>query len=297
MRYYLLLAGLIVSATALSGWADPDVSKDLSVGGTPWLRTMITPFDQAREEETYKVYTHVLDFAGEKPITKGPGGLYSHHRGLFIGWKDTLVNGEDCDTWHMPNCLQNHVEWVSVDEGDTASKQVETVSWTTRDGKPFIQEERTIKAAASPEGYRIIDFESELRSVAGDIELKGDLQHAGMQIRMADEVSEHQDTTEYILPEGATENANDEVVGGWWACGSMVVGGKRYWIAHMTPPDHPGGQPVYSIRRYARFGAFTEHTLKEGTPLHLRYRCVVSEKALTRTDCEKLYQDYADALK
>ncbi len=297
MRCTALLVSWVLVCAAVNSWAGPDVSKDLSVGGTPWLRTMVTPFDPERAEETYKVYTHVLDFAGKTPITKGPGGLFPHHRGLFIGWKDTLVNGVDYDTWHMPNCLQNHVAWVKVDEGDTASEQVEKISWTSRDGKPFIQEERTIRAIACPQGHHVIDFQSVLNSVAGTIELKGDLQHAGMQIRMANEVSEHRDTTHYILPEGVKEQKDNKVVGAWWVCGSMVVGGKRYWIIHMTPPDHPGGQPVYSIRPYARFGAFSEHTLKEGAPLRLRYRIVVSEKELTQADCEKIYQAYTDSLK
>ena len=43
--------------------------------------------------------THVLDFDGKEPITE-VYGKYTHHRGLFIGWKDTIVNGVDFDTWH-----------------------------------------------------------------------------------------------------------------------------------------------------------------------------------------------------
>jgi hypothetical protein len=39
-----------------------------------------------RREETYKPYLHVFDAEGRQPITKGPGGLYPHHRGIFIGW-------------------------------------------------------------------------------------------------------------------------------------------------------------------------------------------------------------------
>ena len=33
--------------------------------------------------ETYKPYLHVFNAEGKKPITKGPGGKFTHHRGIF----------------------------------------------------------------------------------------------------------------------------------------------------------------------------------------------------------------------
>src|SRR5438876_264191 len=39
-----------------------------------------------RRLETYKPYLHVFDAEGKAPITKGPGGTYTHHRGIYIGW-------------------------------------------------------------------------------------------------------------------------------------------------------------------------------------------------------------------
>jgi hypothetical protein len=62
----------------------------------------------------------------------------------------------------------------------------------------------------------------------------------------------------------------------------------------MTPKDHPTGEPVYSIRRYARFGAFFEPDLEEGTPLVLNFRIVLSQSELDQKACEALYKAYAD---
>lgn len=266
-----------------------DVVKD----GAVWLRTMTPVFDAAKADETYKVYTHVFDFAGKQPITKGPGGKYTHHRGLFIGWKDTMVNGVDYDTWHMPNCTQRHMSWESTQADDAKAVQRERVDWCDDKGAPFIGEVRTISAHAGDNGLRIIDFESELTSHAGRIELKGDLQHAGMQVRMANEVSEHEATTQYVMPDGAKELEDDKVVGAWWMMCSPEVGGKRYYVMHMTHPSLVTGEPVYSIRRYARFGAFFEPTLEEGKPALFRFRVIVSEKELDRAQCVSLYADYS----
>jgi hypothetical protein len=46
-----------------------------------------------KHHETYKPYLHVFDAEGKKPITKGAGGQFTHHRGIFIGWSRTKANG------------------------------------------------------------------------------------------------------------------------------------------------------------------------------------------------------------
>ena len=270
---------------------------DLEIDGLRWLRTMTTPLDTSSEANrvaTYKVYTHVYDFEGNEPITKGVGGKYTHHRGLFIGWNHTRTGDGRFDTWHMKDCYQAYAGAIPADSPDTQAFRVE---WRKKDGTPLIDEVRTLRARPADNGLRIIDFSSQLLSKAGAIQLRGDLHHAGMQIRMADEVTGHEETTDYILPEGAVEKSGDEVPEAWWVCCSVEVAGKRYWIIHMTPPDHPTGIPVYSIRRYARFGAFFEPDLKKDTPLDLKFRILLSEKELDRDACQALYDAYTDELK
>ena len=271
-----------------------DTGMDLRGGGRVWLRTMTTPLDPERREETHKVYTHIFDFEGDGPITKGPGGRFSHHRGMFIGWNHTNVGDTRYDTWHMGNSSQRQMSWDSLEPGEGSATQVQTIEWRDTDDEAFIRETRTITAQPGPDGTRIFDFTSTLESLRGTIELRGDLHHAGMQVRMADEVTQHEDTTEYILPEGAEELDNDWVEGAWWIGCSPVVRDKRYWLIHMTPQDHPTGIPVYSIRRYARFGAFFETDLEEGTPLTLTFRVLVSETKLDQARCQELYDAYSE---
>jgi len=280
---------------------------DLLVDGTVWLRTMTLTYDPANREETYKAFTHILDTAGNSPITKGPGGKFPHHRGLFIGWKDTIVNGVDYDTWHMQkeDCIQKHVNWEPLKPGDNTGTQTEKILWENSDKKAFISEVRSITASPGEAGLRIVDFQSKLTSHAGSIQLKGDLQHAGMQLRMAQEVADKDDaevkdkvpaekkSTQYVLPAGAVTEKDDKVTGAWWACCSCEVGGKRYYIIHMTHPSTCKDVPVYSIRAYARFGAFWEPTLEEGKPQQYNFRFVIAEKPLDVAACQALYDAYA----
>jgi len=290
MRKGLFLGTLVMLGLGLAGPASAaDAAKpgEVRVSGKLWLATVPSAFSEQDREATYKVFTHIYDFEGKEPITKGPGGKYSHHRGLFIGWRATKVGEATYDTWHMTNCRQEHVAWLP------GAVQSQEIRWCGDDGRAFIREVRTISAAPGKDGLRIIDFQSTLTSLSGTVALRGDLQHAGMQVRLANEVSEHEDTTRYILPEGAEELADDKVVGAWWVCCSAVVRGKRYWLVHMTPPDHPTGQPVYSIRRYARFGAFFELDLHEAEPVAFNFRIIVSERELDRDACRELYSEYA----
>ena len=50
-----------------------------------------------KKHATYKPYLHVFDAEGKAPITKGPGGQFTHHRGIFIGWSKLGFNGKSYD--------------------------------------------------------------------------------------------------------------------------------------------------------------------------------------------------------
>ncbi|MDZ4859069.1 MAG: DUF6807 family protein [Candidatus Hydrogenedentes bacterium] len=293
----LLLTACILTTTLMAQAGDVEVLHkseytELGFNKIPWIRTLTPVYDTANSEETYKVFTHILDFEGKEPLTKGAGGKFTHHRGMFIGWKDTLAGEVDYDTWHMSNSIQKHVKWLeSKAIGDVAWQQ-QQIDWCALEGKPLIREIRRIGLAHGEDNTRVYDFQSELTSLAGAIQLKGDLQHAGMQVRLAQEVAEHEQTTEYILPAAAVSGEDDKVTGGWWACCNTEVGGKRYWVIHMTHSSTCADVPVYSIRKYARFGAFWEPTLEEGKSQKYSFRIIVSEKPLDQAACQARYDDY-----
>jgi hypothetical protein len=192
----------------------------------------------------------------------------------------------------MDNSFQQHLEWVKLEGGKDAATQAEKIRWQGNDGPVLIEEERAITVRAAADGSRVFDFASVLQSKAGRIELKGDPQHAGMHVRLSNEVDAHPETTQYILPEGATESEDNVVPNAWWVCCSADVAGKRYSVLHITHPGHPGGVPAYSTRRYARFGSFSEHVLEESKPLTFRYRIIVSEKPLDAATCTRLCGEY-----
>ena len=298
-----ILSAALVLVTSIA-FAD-DTTLDLKIGDFTVAKTVITPYDDSSKESreaTYKVYTHVMDFAGKEPITKGSDGLYTHHRGMFIGWRETTVGDKKFDTWHMTDYYQesepNPVRWsaqLSIDSEYIAyGGQGFKIKWRGNDGTRILDEDRSISAGITKDGTRVLDHSSRLTAGDQPVTLRGDSHHAGMQIRLSNDVSEHQNTTKYIAQPGAEFLKNDEVNGTWWVACAADIGGKRYWVMHMTPQDHPGGQPLYSIRPYARFGAFFEPDLKAGQTLDVHFRIVVSESEITSERAAELYAAFRE---
>ena len=162
MRYSMLvLAGLTACAAAFA----EDKTIDLSVGDAIWAKTVVTPYDNSSKESreaTFKVYTHIMDFTGKEPITKGLGGLYPHHRGLFIGWRETTVGGKKFDTWHMTDCYQQFTGKMKSDRGLERDMQTLGIEWRGNDGTPILDEQRAIAIQQGADGMRQIDFTSVL---------------------------------------------------------------------------------------------------------------------------------------
>ena len=85
----------------------------------------MTAYDVSTNEsrlETYKVYTHVFDKAGAAPVTKGAGGLFPQHRGIFLGWSKTKFGGKGIDSWHMKGCVQVYQKILSQETTDDSAK-------------------------------------------------------------------------------------------------------------------------------------------------------------------------------
>ena len=90
--------------------------RDLMYGDHPVLRYMHAYDDSTPEKfhETYKVYHHVFGPRSGKIITKGAGGKYTHHRGLYVGWNKTQTSDGGFDFWHCKNGAHlAHAEFVS----------------------------------------------------------------------------------------------------------------------------------------------------------------------------------------
>lgn len=287
-------------------WGEQDEGQiTLFFGDRPVMRYECAAYDDssgAAREETYKPFHHVFAPDGSRPLTKGPGGLYSHHRGLFYGFNEvTYGDGQRCDIWHCTDgAYQSHEEvlWQSAD-ADQAAHCV-AVDWHGRGGELFAREMRRY-VVRQMDGGTQIDFSSLLRTSDGQpIHLDGDPQHAGFHFRAAQEVaaSTARDTY-YLRTDGkgdlretrnwdarrGDEPLNAECENRPWNAMSFVVGGDRYTALYIDHPDNP--KPArYSERDYGRFGSYFVADVTEDDPLEVHYRVWIQPGEMTVEQCQ-----------
>ena len=289
------------------GFAWKDVPKEysqLSLGDRPVLRYMCKPYDDsdcATILETYKVYHHVYDPAGDRIITKGPGGLFTHHRGVFFGFSRCSYEGGKVDTWHCNprGTHQAHAGLLAKETGSVLGRHTVAVDWHAPD-KCFAKEKRELTVYHMP-GGRLIEFASRLCSTGGEVRLDGDPQHAGFQFRAAQEVAAgDQKLTYYLRTDGkgaAGETRNwpedNRMVDLPWNAMSFVIDGRRYTAVYLDKPTNPKPSR-YSERTYGRFGSYFVHEFSDDKCLEVNYRIWLQQGEITAEQASALSDDFVE---
>ncbi len=288
---------------------DGNVGIELQLNQQPILRLMAKPYDPSSPEtrdETYKVFHHLWLPGLADPITKGAGGLFPHHRGLFLGWNRIGVtqNGvtAEVDTWHAKQAHQELTRETVREAGPVYGRQVLVVDWineATAPPQPFIRETREL--IVFPVGdQRLVQFSARLESLAGEITLAGDPQHAGFQFRASQQVAElTKEQTYYLRPDGVDQpgrfrNWPDQAshVNLPFHAMSFVLDGQRLTCARLEHPSNPG-EARFSERDYGRFGSYFEHRLTTDQPLDIRYQLRVLPGETDLETLEAWQQDFA----
>ncbi|MBW3598608.1 MAG: PmoA family protein [Planctomycetes bacterium] len=285
--------------------ATPGKHADLRLGDKPVLRYMFEGVDESskeRREETYKVYHHVFDPAGERLVTKGPGGLFPHHRGVFYGFNKITHDGDkQADVWHCRGGeSQTHEALLSQEEGPVLGRHRVEIAWRGRDGEPFAVEQREMTVYNTP-GGTLIEFASRLESADGKVKLDGDPQHAGFQFRASQHVPDNTaKQTYYLRPDGKGEPGsfrnwpqNKDHVNLPWNALSFVIDGQRYTCVYLDHPQNPK-EARFSERDYGRFGSYFEAEIEGDTTLDLNYRLWLQEGEMSVEDAAARSAKFVD---
>lgn len=277
--------------------------RDLMRGQTPVLRHMTAWDPQNDRLKTYKPYTHVMGSDGQ-PITKGPGGAFTHHRGIFLAWAKTTVGSYAADWWHCPKAAQKHDHFIPEDEiaSTFVARSTAVNHWLGEDNTTiYVKDHRRFTTWQLADGLMLIDLDVTIEPTdKGPVTLKGDPQHAGVHFRADQSVHENQKSTSYLFPEGAQVKPNTVATNAQWVACTFPIRGQLYTILHASDPANP--KPLtYSIRDYARFGAFFETTVQPDAPLKLRYRFAVIDRTkhpqVDQASLAAMYADFASPVK
>jgi hypothetical protein len=284
-------------ATALRWNLSAPGVLDLEHDGRNVIRYMHA-FDQSTDErahETYKPYVHVFDGSGSVLLTKGPGGLYTHHRGIFIGYSQTRYDGRQTDFWHMgEGAVQKHIRFLAQHADEERAGFTALIHWIDPQGELIVVEERTITAyRVTYPMLAVLDVVSTLSAPTYEVELDGDPEHAGVQYRPSNAVADGapEDKATYAFhADGIDPTTHFDLP---WAASTYRIDGRAYAVQHLSHPDNPPTGIYSAYRDYGRFGEFTKHTIRPGEPLTLHHRIIVEASPIPpRTTLQTRYEAY-----
>jgi hypothetical protein len=279
---------------------------DLLFGDQPVLRYEYKTIDEstpAARELTFKPFHHLYDPSGAVRVTKGPGGEFTHHRGLFYGFRlCTYGDKKTADVWHcIKGAYQSHERFLAEEAGPVLGRHRVEIAWHGEDKAVFAVEERELTAYHIP-GGQLIEFSSRVRTKAGPLKVGGDPQHAGFHFRADNAVAvaaKMKKETYYLRPDGAGKPGETR---NWpgdkghvnlpWDAMSFVLGGERYTAAYLDRPANPK-EARFSERDYGRFGSYFEREIKEGDPLDVSYRIWLQKGEAKGGDIQALDDDFA----
>ncbi len=289
----VIVTGCAVAKGAGFSWADKQGEYlDLLFGGRKVTRYMYAygTSSEQRVFETYKPLHHVFDEEGENLLTNGPDGegpysrgvKFPHHRGIFIGWSRLTWGGQSYDTWHMSRGVaQVHQKFLEKRTEARKASSTALIHWKSGEEKVMVEEKRrTTVYRPSVETILLLDFETELKAVGGEVYLNGDPEHAGFQYRPHNDVAAGgaDVKAKYLFHKDGIDPRKDKDLP--WVAMEYGLNGKRYSVQHINHPSNPKGTVYSAYRDYGRFGAFFKHTIPAGETLKLQYRIWVGEGAL-----------------
>lgn len=241
--------------------------------------------------DTYKPYLHVMGPDGKTPITKGPGGKFTHHRGIFLGWNRIGFEGKKYDLWHMKTSEIIHKEIVSAESSDEKTTVKVKLHWMDSNDKVILEEIRTmVFDHTDKEAHLSVAFTCELTAVTDKVELNGDPEHAGFQYRPTNEVAENK-SAQYLFHEDGIDPKKDKDLP--WVGLNYKASGQSYSVLHMNHPTNPKGSIYSAYRDYGRFGSFPKVNIEKGNTLKLQYKIRVTAGEMpSRETMAQLYQSY-----
>ena len=274
MLSVLVVFAAVTFSGAEDGFKDAAGSHlDILHGGKPLVRYMYRydPSTPESRHDTYKVFHHVMDEDGEQEITKGPGGKFTHHRGIFIGWSRLGHGGKRYDLWHMRGkAAQVHREFLKQEAGEKASVLSTRINWLTDGETVAIDEARTVTVQhTDDDAHLLLDFETQLKAANADVDLNGDPEHAGFQYRPHNDVVGNK-SAKYTFHKDGLNLKKDKSLP--WVAETYELREKVYTVQYMYHPDNPEDAVYSAYRDYGRFGSFFQRVIPDGETLNLKYR-------------------------
>jgi hypothetical protein len=234
-------------------------------------------------------------------------GIEPHHRGIFIGWQSIKTDLGTVNLWSQgapppakskgggepPKMEVAAIEKLTTDKNSATI--VARIDWRagTKDASGsnlILTETRTLKVSRPAPGVAAqVDATFRLKP-ARDVSLDGNVQHAGVHMRISHLVIDRAAETTYLWSPASAPTAGKAYLKNVTDRFGSAVGKDLQWgeflfplhdrwysAQEMNSPKNPVEE--FSTREYGRFGFFFKKDLKRDESFEVSYRFLVREAA------------------
>jgi hypothetical protein len=267
---------LLLASCAVTPSAPAAPPEQVMAGDRLAAKLECLQYEPARHAATCKVFHHVFAPDG-RLLTKGLGGAYEHHRGLFLGWNKLRCGGKTFDFWH---CSKGETQRFVAFEPPAAMGlehdwQVARIDWQAPDGKTLLHERRAMRACLRADGSTVLDVQVGLRAADAAVVLDGDPQHAGHQFRALQQFAEQDAGVTYVRPATARARADDVWTDCDWSAAVLPLSSGLVTVLRVEGTGNPK-PATWATRGYGRFGAMVRCEVTRDVELRLGYTYVIA---------------------
>ena len=227
-------------------------------------------------------------------------GSEPHHRGIFIGWQRVRSDLGIANLWSIGGgAKMTLVDLETMSTTSDSATIVARIEWRapTADasGSNLLLVERrrmTIRRSAADE-VATVDASFRLTPVR-DLSLDGDVQHAGIHLRVSHVVADTAKLTSYLWAPDVP-GVSGKVVSPQLKWGEFLfpLHGRWYSAMQLNAPKNPVEE--FSTREYGRFGFFFKKDLKKDETFEVSYRFVVRNAVAPAQDPKRSAAQIAEA--
>jgi hypothetical protein len=239
-------------------------------------------------------------------IQKVPKADHPHHQSLWVSHGD--VNG--VDHWSLAKGAdspkQRHVKFSRID----ADGFVESLQWENNDHQPMLDETRTVRFIAYPDGGRAIDIASAFTPIDGPVTF-GDTKEAGlMAVRLATSIAAHPTLSQSTGASGEGA-AGEKACWGKaadWCDESGLIDGKPFGVAVFDHPANPRRPATWHVRAYGLLAANIfglsefdkknakhsgDFTIEKGKTVTFHHRAIIHAGMAADAKLDEKYKQFA----
>jgi hypothetical protein len=233
------------------------------------------PYLAIYDDQERRVTNAGLDRTGQRV------GSEPHHRGIFLGWQKIRSDLGVANLWSMRE--GNRMEVVAIEKLGRAQDSAAItarIEWraSAKDasGSDLLLTERRVMTLSRYGPARVLQVDLATRfTAARDLMLDGDVQHAGVHLRVDHPVATEREKTSYLWSPNVP-GVPGKVVSPQLQWGEFIfpLHGRWYRAAQLNAPANPVEE--FSTREYGRFGYFFRRDIKQHAALALHYRFLLS---------------------